>query len=130
MMRVEATGVAAASLIEREMVLWAAMKALLDTALRSLGAGEAQPLLEASRQMGATADEMAALTVQLGRLPRSAEAQDERRRMLTEIGQQRSLGRALLRRWRRSLVLRQQLLGMQAEPELYTDSLRASREIR
>jgi hypothetical protein len=31
----------------------------------------------------------------------------------------------MLRRWRRSLVLRRQLLGLQAEPVPYTESLDA-----
>jgi hypothetical protein len=107
------------------VVLLETLKSLLETAIRSLSGGEAGALIEVSRQIRSTADEVMALSLQLGHLPWTPEAQQERRKLLEELGQQRAFCRAMLRRWRRSLVLRRQLLGLQAEPVPYTESMDA-----
>ena len=111
--------------IDQEVVLLETLKSLLETAIRSLSGGEAGALIEVSRQIRSTADEVMALSLQLGHLPWTPEAQQERRKLLEELGQQRAFCRAMLRRWRRSLVLRRQLLGLQAEPVPYTESMDA-----
>lgn len=109
--------------IDQELVLLETLKSLLDSASRSLSGGEALPLLEVSRQISTTAEELMALSFQLGHLPWTPEAQQRRRRVLAELGQQRAFCRAMLRRWHRSMMLRQQLLGLQSDPVPYTESL-------
>jgi hypothetical protein len=109
--------------MDQELVLLETLKSLLEEAMRSLSGGEALPLLEVSRQINLTAQELTAFSLQMGRLPWTPEAQQQRRKLLAELGQQRSFCRAMLRRWRRAIVLRQQLLGLQDEPVLYTESL-------
>ena len=109
--------------MDQELVLLETLKSLLEEAMRSLSGGEALPLLEVSRQINLTAQELTAFALQMGRLPWTPEAQQQRRKLLAELGQQRSFCRAMLRRWRRAIVLRQQLLGLQDEPAPYTESL-------
>ncbi|MGD0929835.1 MAG: hypothetical protein ABR902_04205 [Candidatus Korobacteraceae bacterium] len=111
------------SQMDKQLVLLETLKSLLDEATRSLSGGEALPLLEVSRQINLTAQELSAFCLQVGCLPWTAEAQQRRRKLLSELSQQRAFCRAMLRRWRRSIVLRQQLLGLQDEPGPYTESL-------
>ena len=111
---------------DQELVLLETMKSLLDEAMRSLSGGEAWALLEVSRQINMTAQQLTALALQLGRLPMTAEAQQQRRRLLADLSQQRAFCRAMLRRWRRSLMLRRQMLASRSEPAPYTESLAAN----
>ncbi len=124
MTKIGAAG-ASTSAVDQELVLLETLKALLETAIRSLSGGEAGALMEVSRQIRSTADEVMALSLHLGRLPGTPEAQQQRRKLLEELGRQRAFCRAMLRRWRRSLVLRRQLLCLQAEPVPYTESIDA-----
>jgi hypothetical protein len=119
----ENTAPASLSPMDQELVLLETLKSLLDEAMRSLSGGEALPLLEVSRQLSVTAQDLTAFSLRMGSLPWTAEAQQHRRKLLTELSQQRAFCRAMLRRWRRSIVLRQQLLGLHAEPAPYTESL-------
>lgn len=119
----ENTAIAPLSPMDQELVLLETLKSLLDEAMRSLSGGEALPLLEVSRQISVTAHDLTAFSLQMAGLPWTAEAQQHRRKLLAELSQQRAFCRAMLRRWRRSIVLRQQLLGLQAEPAPYTESL-------
>jgi hypothetical protein len=112
--------------VERELFLLETLKSLLDTAMRSLSGGEALPLLEVSRQINQTSQELTAFCLQLGRLPWTPEAQQHRRKLLAEMSQQRAFCRAMLRRWRRSIAVRQQLLALRSEPVPYTESLPVS----
>lgn len=106
----------------QELFLLETLKALLDGAIRCLSGGEPAPLVEMSRQIGSTAQELLALASQLSRNSANPEAQQRRRQLLTELGQQRSFCRAMLRRWRRSISLRQQLLSMASDTVPYTDA--------
>ena len=124
MSKIGSAGIAP-SPMDQELVLLETLKSLLEAAIRSLSGGDAEVLIEVSRQIRSTADEVIALAAQLGRLPGTPQAQQERRKLLAELGQQRAFCRAMLRRWRRSLVLRRQLFGPQAEPVPYTESLTA-----
>ena len=108
---------------DQELVLLETLKSLLEAAMRLLSGGEAGPLIEVSGQIRSTAEEVMALSLQLGHLPSNPETQQQRQKLLTELGQQRAFCRAMLRRWRRSIVLRQQLLGRQTESLPYTESL-------
>jgi len=108
---------------EQELVLLETMKTLLETAARSLAGGEAMPLLEVSRHIGQTAEELTAFSLRMGALPWTEEAQQQRRKLLAELCQQRAFCRAMLRRWRRSIALRQQLLRLQSEPGSYTECI-------
>ncbi len=125
MTKIGAAG-ASTSGADQELALLETLKSLLETAIHSLTGGEVGALLEVSQQIRSTADEAMALSLQLGHLPGTPEAQQQRRKLLAELSQQRAFCRAMLRRWRRSLVLRRQLLGLQAEPVPYTESLDAS----
>ena len=111
------------SAIDQELVLLETMKTLLETAMRSLAGGEALPLLEVSRHIVQTAQELTEFSLRMGALPWSEEAQQQRRKLLAELCQQRAFCRAMLRRWRRSIALRQQLLRLQSEPLPYTESV-------
>ena len=116
--------------IEQELMLLETMKSLMDTATRSLSGGEAEPLLEVNRQVSQTAQDLTALSMQLGRLTWTPEAQEQRRKLLIELNHQRAFCRAMLRRWRRSIALRQQLLQMRGEPVPYTEALRTRLELK
>lgn len=107
--------------MDQELVLLETMKTLLESAARSLAEGEALPLLEVSRHIGQTAQQLSEFSQCMGALPWSEEAQQQRRKLLAELCQQRAFCRAMLRRWRRSLALRQQLLRLQSEPLPYTE---------
>jgi len=109
--------------IDQQLLLLETLQTLLDGAIRCLTGGDAPPLLEMSRQIQSTAQELLALSLQLSRFPESPEAQQRRRKLVMKLGEQRAFCRAMLRRWRRSLALRQQLLGLRGAPALYTDSL-------
>jgi len=114
---------APAAPIDHQLFLLETLKLLLDGAVRCLSGGDALPLLEMSRQISSTAQELVALCLQLAHFPVAAEAHQRRRKLLVEVGQQRAFCRAMLRRWRRSIALRQQLLALGGEPVPYTDSL-------
>ena len=107
----------------QELVLLETLKALLTAAIRSLSRGEPANLAEVSRDINATADHVMATSLNLGRFPLTPEAQQQRQKLLAELRQQRSFCRAMLRRWRRSILLRQQLLDLATEPAIYTESL-------
>ena len=111
--------------VEQELFLLETLKSLLDGAVRALAGGEAASLLEVSRQIEFTAQQLIALSLQLGRIPWTAEAQQNRRKLLAELAQQRAFCRAMLRRWRRSIALRKQLLALANEPAPYSESLAA-----
>ena len=105
--------------IDQEIMLLETLKQLLTTAMRDLSGGEAGSLLETSRQISSTANDLMVLATRCGHLPLNLEEQQQRRKLLAELGQQRAFCRAMLRRWRRSLLLRRQLLALQGEPETY-----------
>ncbi len=107
----------------QELVLLDTLKGLLTVAIRSLSLGEAENMAEISQQINAAADEVMATSLNLSRLPLTPEAQQQRQRLLAELRQQRAFCRAMLRRWRRSILLRQQLLGLATEPVIYTESV-------
>ena len=107
----------------QELVVLETLKALLTVAIRSLSRGEPANLAEVSRRINATADEVMSTSLNLGRLPLTPETQQRRRKLLAELRQQSSFCRAMLRRWRRSILLRQQLLDLAIEPVTYTEPL-------
>ena len=117
--------------MDEQLILLETLKGLLDAAVRSLSGGEALPLLELSRQITGAANDLMCLSLQVGHLPWTPEHQEQRRRLLVELSQQRAFCRAMLRRWRRSLALRQQLLGLRAAQDVpYTESLGGKLELR
>ena len=109
--------------IDQELLLLETLKELLTAAMSSLSGGEAGNLLETSRQISSTANDLMALAAHLAHLPSTPEAQQQRRKLLAELSQQRSYCRAMLRRWRRSLLLRRQLLALQGEPQTYGEPM-------
>lgn len=106
----------------QELFLLETLKSLLDGAIRCLSGGEPAPLLEMGRQIGSTAQQLLALVSQLSPHPANPWAQQKRRKLLSQLGQQLSFCRALLRRWRRSITLRQQLLDVENETVPYTEA--------
>lgn len=109
--------------IDQELVLLETLKELLTSAMRSLSGGEAGSLLETSRQISSTADDLMALAKHLEHLPSTPEEQQQRRKVLAQLSQQRSFCRSMLRRWRRSILLRRQLLALHGEPATYGESM-------
>jgi hypothetical protein len=114
----------------REMVLLETLKSLLDTATQSLGAGDAAALLDVSRRISLTAQEFGACIPLPGSTFVTAEVEQRRRRLLVDVSQQLAFCRAMLRRWRRSLAVRQQLLDMSMDSVVYQPSLRGRVELR
>jgi hypothetical protein len=104
---------------ERELELLESLKVLLAAAMDSLGQGDAQTVPDISQQISLTAQELAALSLQISRLPQGVEAQLKRKEFLLEVRQQSAFCRAILRRWRRSIILRQQLLEMRTQSMSY-----------
>ena len=107
----------------QEVVLLETLKELLTAAIRSLSRGESAELAELSRSISSTADEATAIELNLCRLPLNPAAQQQRQKLLAELRQQRSFCRAMLRRWRRSIVLRQQLLDLATGTATYSEAL-------
>lgn len=107
----------------QQLVVLETLKALLSAAIRSLSRGEPADLSEVSRDIQATADGVMAASLNQDRLVLTPEEQQQRRKLLAELRQQRSFCRAMLRRWRRSILLRQQLLDLATGPMTYTESL-------
>ena len=107
----------------QEVVLLETLKELLTATIRSLSRGESAELAELSHSISATADDVAATELNLCRLPLTPAAQQQRQKLLAELRQQRSFCRAMLRRWRRSILLRQQLLDLATEPAIYSEPL-------
>jgi hypothetical protein len=109
--------------IDQQLFLLETLKSSLDGAIRALSSADPSPLLETSRQISSTCQDLLALSLQLSRLPGLPDAQQRRHKLLAELGQQRAVCRAMLRRWRRSISLRRQLLSLRSEPEPYADSV-------
>ncbi len=120
--KVESASVPASEEV-KELALLETLKALLNTAVRSLSRGEPPRLVEISRSVQATAEQLIAASTHMGRLPLTPDAQQQRKRQLVELHQQRCFCHAMLRRWRRSILLRQQLLDLATEPATYTEPL-------
>ena len=107
----------------QELALLDELKGLLTVVIHSLSRGEPDSVADVSRQIDIAADQVMASSLNLSRLPLTPEAQQQRKRLLAELRQQSTFCRAMLRRWRRSIHLRQQLLGLAAEPVIYTESV-------
>lgn len=111
-----------ASPAAREFALLEALNGLLNLTIDSLSQGAAGDLLQVSRRIEGNAAELSAALMQLSGAKLTLQAQQERRRLVAGLREQRCLCRALLRRWRRSITLRQQLLGVGGDSP-YTESL-------
>jgi hypothetical protein len=109
--------------IDQELVLLETLKELLTNAMSFLSGGEAGRLVETSRQISLTATDLMARAGQVAHLPSTPEERQQRRKLLAELGQQRSFCRAMLRRWRRTLLLRKRLVALQSEPESYAEAM-------
>jgi hypothetical protein len=107
----------------QELVLLETLSTLLRAAIRSLSRGEPANLVDVSRDINAAASEVIATTLNFSRLPLTPVAQQQRQRLLAELRQQRSFCRAMLRRWRRSILLRRQLLDLATGPATYSEAL-------
>ena len=107
----------------QEVVLLETLKELLTATIRSLSRGDSAELAELGRSISATADEVTATELNLCRMPLTPLAQQQRQKLLAELRQQRSFCRAMLRRWRRSIVLRQQLLDLATGTATYSEAL-------
>jgi hypothetical protein len=123
MTAVTSAGASSPEQVARELLLLESLRSLLAATTGSLCSGDALPLLETSRQIHCVTGELIALSVQLSRTCSSSDQQQQRRKLILELGQQRAFCRAMLRRWRRSIALRSQLLDMRGEPVPYTESL-------
>jgi len=119
--------VSASPSVDQGLLLLETLKTLLDGAICSLGGGNAQSLLEMSRQIKYTVEQLLTFCLQGGTLGTTPEAQQRRRKLLTELTQQRAFCRTMLRRWRRSIALRRQLLALQDQAVPYTESLTGDR---
>jgi hypothetical protein len=107
----------------QEIVLLETLKELLTAAIRSLSSGGTAELAEVSRSIKTTADEVLVAELNLGRLPLPQAARQQRQKLLAELCQQRSFCRKMLRRWRRSISLRQQLVDLATGTATYDEAL-------
>lgn len=120
---------ATSSAAEQEWILLESLDALLADAVQALGSGEAQSVEQLGQQIQLTAQDLAALSLQIARAPQNGEAQLKRRQLLLNVRRQNDFCRAILRRWRRSLMLRQQLLEMAAPPAYYAEPFSSAQEL-
>jgi hypothetical protein len=104
-----------------------AVCALLNRAAEALKEGDARVLSDVGPGLAATADGVGSLWLQAGIAGMAPGAEAERRRLLISIAEQRRFCKSMLRRWRRFIVLRQQVLGLQPNPFSYGETLCASR---
>jgi len=119
--RVETAGGAAVPSPGQELVLLENVQSLLAAAMRSLASGDAPGLLEASSAITSAAGQLNQL---FAGVPWTGAAPARRRTALADLRGQCAFCRAMLRRWRRAIGLRQQLLGLRGEAVPYTESLR------
>jgi len=106
----------------QQLVLLETLRELLTAAIRSLSRGEPGELAATSRDINATAGEVLAASRELGRLPLTPEARQRRQSLLAELRRQRSFCRAMLRRWRRSILAHQQLLDLATGTATYGET--------
>jgi hypothetical protein len=107
----------------QELVLLETLKALLNAAMGALSRGEPDVLAEVSRQVNLTAEDVIAASRTLGCVALNHEAQGQRQKLLAQIRRQRSFCLAMLRRWRRSILLRQQLLDLATTAATYPEPI-------
>lgn len=72
--------------IDQELLLLETLKELLTVAMRSLSGGEAGNLMEASRHISSTADDLMALARHLGHLPLTPDEQQQRPQAAGRVG--------------------------------------------
>jgi hypothetical protein len=106
-----------------------ALTALLDTAMDSLSQGDAVALLEVSPDITRAVQRILADGLGSFSCLATEGSEQERRQFLQRLSQQRLFCRAMLRRWRRSLAIREQLLEMRAEPLIYRQSMKNDMEL-
>ncbi len=106
-----------------EFVMLQTLRTLLGTAMGALSRGDAAHLAEVSHAIDGIATDVLASSLNRNYAPLTPEAQAQRQQLLAELRQQISFCRAMLRRWRPSILFRQQLLNLATEPAIYTDSL-------
>ncbi len=107
----------------QEVVLLETLKELLTAAIRSLSEGGTTELSQVSDRIKATAEQARAAELNLGHLPLTPAARQQRQKLVADLCRQRSFCRAMLRRWRRSMVLRQQLLDLATGTVTYDEAL-------
>ncbi|HTV65678.1 MAG TPA: hypothetical protein VMD98_08740 [Bryocella sp.] len=98
----------------------------LNEAAEWLEEGNAPMLTTMGQSISVAADGLRSLWLQVGVAGLSPEAEAERRRILALIAERRRFCRSMLRRWRRLVLLRRQLLGLESNRVGYGDLLRAS----
>lgn len=106
-----------------ELVSLQTLRTLLSAAIGALSRGDPAHLAEVSHAINGIATDALVTSLHRSCLPLTPEAQERRQKLLAELSQQRSFCRAMLRRWRRSILLRQQLLDLATAPTIYSDSL-------
>ena len=106
------------------------LREVLQAALESLNRGDPEVLITSSWQIALQLQQSAAPSFEWARMPISSEAQRRRRELLGELREQSAFCRAMLRRWRRSILLRKQLLALEGEPAFYTEAVGGEAPLR
>ncbi len=96
--------------VDREVALLEMLRRLLDTVLRLADDEDLSALPQVCEQVKQTAQDLIALSLQLGRAGIQLESA-RRRDLLSEVSRRRVLCRVLLRQWRRRLAVRHSPLG-------------------
>jgi hypothetical protein len=104
-----------------ELVRLEELNGLMDAVCRLLSGDRAEELPEVSCQVERSALEVAALLLRARDIPVSPEIEVERRKQFSALRERRSFCRAMLRRWRRAIKLRQQLLRWSGDPMAYDE---------
>lgn len=104
------------------------LKELLDLAAQLLASGDAERLPDICKQITLEVQGLATSNTFRPDLQLNRNVAD-RAKMLLEMNRQLCFCRAMLRRWKRSLVLRQQLLVMRNQAEYYIPHIASGLEI-
>lgn len=103
-----------------------ALCALLEQTADALKAGDARVLSEIGPSLASTADGLRSLWLEVGIGGLRHDMEAERRRLLTSIAERRRFSKSMLRRWRRFILLRRQILGLESNRVSYGEWLKAS----
>jgi hypothetical protein len=115
---------------DRELAGLARLDAVLKLIEQSLSAGKVEGLPEICREAASIANDMSSLYAQSPLLASLAEDGERRKTLLSEIRRKHGFCVAVLRRWRRMLALRREVLNLAGEQVTYTPILMAAAELR
>ena len=122
-MQIQPMNLGSPSLPANSLASIEALQELLEEVSQALSEGNPERLLEVSRQLQATANQLVPWFSGPASNPELLESRDNLRKKLLLNLKQQAHCRALLRRWRRRLVLQRHLLDSSGSSGLCSESL-------